>query len=1399
MSGHARRGHRRRRMPVWLVLAVAVLGPVAACVALWTGSGDLLRGAGVAGAAGVSGGAVPIASTAAGTATVTWGASTLSDGTAVSGYVVKRYDASSLVEQTITSGCSSIVTGLTCTESAVPTGTWRYTVTPAFADHWRGAESDQSGAVSIGAATLVLAQTLFGGPLPTNTTGSVAGFAANEAITYTLSGSPITGSPSDVGAGGAATITALSIAATGDGPHTVRVTGAASGLVASAGITIDTTPPVMTTVVAPEPNAHGWNRGPAEVNGSASDGTGSGVAFIKGTGDGSDPLTSPTAQEWTGEAVVIPVTTTIRYYTVDLAGNASAVQTLEVKIDEAPPAFAVDATDVTGGAYVTAGSPAGPGVMYYRGEAAGSFRLRATMIDDGGSSAASLGTSALTSVATGFTHTPAVITTPAGGPYETSLFSWVAGTTSTPTATLTVTDVAGNTTVAPGSVYNDSTAPAGGSADAAGLVGTGGRYSDSPTLHLALSRGSDGQSGLAAGGTQLWRASATLGGGDAAVGACGVYGNYTQIGADDPPAALTDTVPDDHTCYRYQYRVPDHVGNVAAYTSPDIKVHVVAASSLRPTDAVLAPVAGAGFQLVAASTVFYNPAQAGSFSVGTDSSSPAAGVLGVDFPAIAGFSGDGTVTTPVSGSTFLTTYAWSANAASPSPGTQAIMATDNTLQTATNANAFSVRKDGAAPSGGSVDATGLGGTGGRYSTSMTLSLAFDAGIDSLSGLAPDGRRLSRASAALASNGTSNGVCGAFGGYTQVGALDPVAPASDTVPTDRMCYRYHYVVSDNVGNQATYTSADVKVQAAAPPAPALSFTNLTNASSTGNAVFYRASAASGGFTVTATSADTTSGTTGFGFPTLPSGWTGSSGGTGVQSYSWSAINPTAPSGAQTVTTGNNAGGQASSSFTVAITSDVTAPAGGSVSYTNGYSTSSAINVTFTKGTDAGSGLQSASGLLQRSSATLSLGVCGTFGAFTTVATNPTSVYASAVTSGCQQYRYLISDNVGNQATYTSVSVVKVDQLAPTNTISLTNVTGAFTQFGGAVLYYKGNEPGSFKYTNALSDAESGPASVDYFDPAAAGWTHAAETVSTPAGGPYVSSTYSWTANPANPTLKSILGRDIAGKVWGAYVSFYNDTVAPQGVGMTYPNGVVNATSVPISLNYGFEDAGSGLDTTTTVVKRDVAPLTTLTETCGAWAGTYATTVTLVGGADTSVTSGQCYRYEYLVSDNVGNVTTFISPSVAQVDTTGPQVTAIASFQSGGVVAGNGKLETGDRLVLTFNQSLDAASVPATFSGATEADGGLGVDTLMVPGITDGPLDTGSQLYVASGSPTFGGTIALSNNGTATTVTLLVNSLSGAGGLESSVGLLAFKPATTIHDGGGNSATGTFNTSALFELF
>ena len=243
------------------------------------------------------------------------------------------------------------------------------------------------------------------------------------------------------------------------------------------------------------------------------------------------------------------------------------------------------------------------------------------------------------------------------------------------------------------------------------------------------------------------------------------------------------------------------------------------------------------------------------------------------------------------------------------------------------------------------------------------------------------------------------------------------------------------------------------------------------------------------------------------------------------------------------------------------------------------------------------------------------------------------------------------------------------------------------------------------------------------------------------------------------------------------------------------------SVPITTTNG-TDSQSGVNALSGVITRDQMPLNTSTDSCtGSFPNTYATTVTLVGGADTSVANGYCYQYRYSVSDNVGNVSTYTASSQSPIDVdTTPKVTAITSLQSNGT-AGNGQLELGDKLVLTFNQSLTTSTVPTTFASATEARTGNGVVSLTIPGITNGAISTGSGSYLAgqaTATATFGGTVALVNSGASTTVTMTVTSLSGSPTAASS-GTFPFVTATAITGTYGTAATGTFTPTGSFKLF
>jgi hypothetical protein len=115
-------------------------------------------GSGASAATSVNQGATPTASAVGTAVTVNWSATTLATGTAVNGYLVTRYTAVGLVAQVPTlSSCFGTITTTGCTETSVPTGDWKYTVTPVFATNWRGAESTKNTTVTVNPSPVLTA------------------------------------------------------------------------------------------------------------------------------------------------------------------------------------------------------------------------------------------------------------------------------------------------------------------------------------------------------------------------------------------------------------------------------------------------------------------------------------------------------------------------------------------------------------------------------------------------------------------------------------------------------------------------------------------------------------------------------------------------------------------------------------------------------------------------------------------------------------------------------------------------------------------------------------------------------------------------------------------------------------------------------------------------------------------------------------------------------------------------------------------------------------------------------------------------------------------------------------------------------------------------------------------
>jgi hypothetical protein len=381
-----------------------------------------------------------------------------------------------------------------------------------------------------------------------------------------------------------------------------------------------------------------------------------------------------------------------------------------VWVDQTAPVNAISMSLLSGNA-VQSGT-----TIYYRGPAAGSFRLT-NGVSDTGSGPASSATASLGGTTTGWTHGPSTVSTPAAGPYVSTPFSWTAGASSAPTEVVTGRDVAGNSAPTTLSFVNDSTGPTGGSVAASGLVGTGSLYAISATLSLNLAKGTDPMSGVATTGAQLLRAKGTLTSSDGTIdGACTAYSSYTLVsGGNDPGTPVSDLVTD-QACYRYQYVVVDKLGNSTTYTSADIKVDLTA-----PTSAPsLTFGAFTNAFWSSGSIVYYRgTATSGSFSATASASDPKSGILSYAFPSL------GSNWTSTSGALGVNTYSWTNGPASP--GAKSVTATNNATRVSATAS-FTPTADNAAPTAGAVTYTS------GPTTATSVSVTFTTGTDGGSGV-----------------------------------------------------------------------------------------------------------------------------------------------------------------------------------------------------------------------------------------------------------------------------------------------------------------------------------------------------------------------------------------------------------------------------------------------------------------------------------------------------------------------------------------------------------------------------------------------------------------------------------------------------------------------------------------
>ncbi len=264
-----------------------------------------------------------------------------------------------------------------------------------------------------------------------------------------------------------------------------------------------------------------------------------------------------------------------------------------------------------------------------------------------------------------------------------------------------------------------------------------------------------------------------------------------------------------------------------------------------------------------------------------------------------------------------------------------------------------------------------------------------------------------------------------------------------------------------------------------------------------------------------------------------------------------------------------------------------------------------------------------------------------------------------------------------------------------TLSLSE-SSPYSYISGTTLYYAptGSNSGSFT-VKATTKTDDGTEIDNVEFPSAFGSDSFEDDDS-----PYTR-TYDWTASTSDSGSKTVKATGKADEDKSAAFTVTADTTAPSGQTVALNGGPgFGATSVPLLLGTG-TDSGAGVDSSTGVVER--ASATYANETCGTF-GSFAP-VTLSGGADASVTGGNCYRYQYKIADNVGNLSTASAASAdAKVDTTAPGAPAL-SFSGLSHTAASGSV--------VYYRASGPVSLTVT---ATSIDGESGIGSYGFPGLT-----------------------------------------------------------------------------------
>ena len=271
----------KRSMAVVALMLVALAG--AGVVHAYWSTGSNPGGNGRASDGSLPTVAAPAASLAGRNATVSWAQSSVKNSPlgqlAGGSYTVTRYAESAPTTPIASSGaCAGSVSGasdpLSCAEPSLPTGRWRYTVTPTLYN-WAGAASAQSTSVVIAPdAPISVALTNGGGTgsayINVTNQGSLTFDVAlpstsltSDTVTLSLSdgSTTVTATAAGIDGGGTRTFTGMDASGLADGSITVSASAASSYGDPSSSTSItrtkDTVTPTLLTLMMKDTNTNG--------------------------------------------------------------------------------------------------------------------------------------------------------------------------------------------------------------------------------------------------------------------------------------------------------------------------------------------------------------------------------------------------------------------------------------------------------------------------------------------------------------------------------------------------------------------------------------------------------------------------------------------------------------------------------------------------------------------------------------------------------------------------------------------------------------------------------------------------------------------------------------------------------------------------------------------------------------------------------------------------------------------------------------------------------------------------------------------------------------------------------------------------------------------------------------